>query len=367
MKRILADVRAFGIQYLRSRVGAFFALIFPLILILLFGSIFSQTGSARVTLYVQDLDSSWASQEFVRALNYTNVTVIAYIPTTANFTGYVSEHSINVALQIPKGFRSAVENASAGKQNVSSNLIFTGDVTQSTYQIAFEVVNQVATQFNFRIARAQPVIGVRATPFTRQSFSYIDFFVPGVIGFTVLTTPLFGMTSICAEYRTRRFFKLLATTRLSKPEWLAAKVIFYVVLMFVSVALMFAAGILVFGMKATLTPLAILLIVAGTVEFTSLGMLLGIFVKDAETAAAIANAIGFPMMFLAGTFFPIESMPPFLQSIARVLPLTFLNEGLRATMVFGSDTTAVNYLLLTLAFAAVLFVIPARALSWKSK
>jgi len=73
------------------------------------------------------------------------------------------------------------------------------------------------------------------------------------------------------------------------------------------------------------------------------------------------------MMFLAGSFFPIDSMPSFLQTIARALPLTYINEGLRATMVLANEGTAVTYLLVTLGFAFVFFVVGARGLSWKSK
>ena len=96
-------------------------------------------------------------------------------------------------------------------------------------------------------------------------------------------------------------------------------------------------------------------------------MVLGIFVRDPGTGEALANAIGFPMMFLAGSFFPIDSMPSFLQTIARALPLTYINEGLRATMVLANEGTAVTYLLVTLGFAFVFFVVGARGLSWKSK
>jgi len=133
------------------------------------------------------------------------------------------------------------------------------------------------------------------------------------------------------------------------------------------VALMVVTGIFIFGMKAGLTSMALLIIVAGTVEFTSMGMALGIFVRDPETGAAIANAVGFPMMFLAGSFFPVDAMPAFLQTFARFLPLTYINEGLRATMTFGIDATALVDLVITLGFAIAFFVIAARGLSWKSK
>ena len=367
MKRILADVSAFGRQYLRSRVGTFFALAFPVILILLFGAIFSSSGTPRVPLAVQDLDSTTASRGFVQALNNTTLITYQAIPTNVNFQDYMRAHSINVALQIPAGFQAALIRAEMGNASAKVNVTLAGDRTQSSFGIVYSAVAAVATAFNLKVANATEVVSVDESQFTVRQFGYIDFFLPGIIGFTVLTTPMFGMTSICAEYRTRRFFKLLATTKLSKAEWLAAKVVFYVLLLFVSVAIMMFVGVAVFGMQATLTPLAVLLIIAGTFEFTSLGMVLGIFVRDPGTGEALANAIGFPMMFLAGSFFPIDTMPPFLRTLARGLPLTYINEGLRATMVFGNDGTALTYLFITLGFAVVFFVVGARGLSWKSK
>ncbi len=369
MKRILADVSAFGRQYLRSRVGTFFALAFPVILILLFGSIFSSSGSPRVPLAVQDQDGTAASIGFVQALNDTKLITYQAIPSdpAINFTEYMRQHSINIALKIPSGFQEAIVAAETGNSRANVSVILAGDPSQSSYGIAYSAIAAVTTEFNFKVANATPVVSVTESQFTVRQFGYIDFFLPGIIGFTVLTTPMFGMTSICAEYRTRRFFKLLATTKLSKAEWLAAKVVFYVLLLFVSVAIMMFVGVIVFGMQATLTPIAVLLIIAGTFEFTSLGMVLGIFVRDPGTGEALANAIGFPMMFLAGSFFPIDAMPPFLRTLARGLPLTYINEGLRATMVFGNDGTALTYLFITLGFAVVFFVVGARGLSWKSK
>ncbi len=367
MNRILADVSAFGRQYLRSRVGAFFALAFPIILILLFGAIFSQSGSPQIPLYVQDLDRTPSSREFLTLLNNTTVITYQAMPTGANFQDYIRAHSINVALQIPAGFQDQIVRARAGNASARVNVTLAGDATQSSYGIVHSAVNAVATGFNLDIANASEVVSVTPSPVSLRHLSYIDLFLPGIIGFTILTTPLFGMTSICADYRTRRYFKLLATTKLSKSEWLASKIIFHVLLLFVSVALMLLTGFVVFRMQAIFTPIAVLLIIAGTVEFTAMGMLLGIFVRDPETGAAIANAIGFPMMFLAGSFFPVDAMPSFLQTFARVLPLTYINEGLRATMVFETESTAVTNLLVTLGFAVVFFAAAARGLSWKSK
>src|SRR5438132_13377136 len=104
MSRILADMKAFGTQYLRSRVGTFFALVFPILLILLFGAIFGSSGSSQVTLSVQDLDNQWASHALMDALYKTTALTVHAIPASADFSQSIRDHSINVALQLPVGF-----------------------------------------------------------------------------------------------------------------------------------------------------------------------------------------------------------------------------------------------------------------------
>src|SRR3989442_13103278 len=100
MKRILADVTAFGRQYLRSRVGTFFALAFPVILILLVGAIFSSSGPPRVSLPVQDQDQKPASRAFVQALNNPPLITYQPIPPPAEFPQNRRPHALTVALRI---------------------------------------------------------------------------------------------------------------------------------------------------------------------------------------------------------------------------------------------------------------------------
>jgi ABC-2 type transport system permease protein len=97
------------------------------------------------------------------------------------------------------------------------------------------------------------------------------------------------------------------------------------------------------------------MIIAGCLVFTGLGMMISRFSKDEESANAAASAITFPMMFLSGSFFALESMPSYLQMIAKVMPLTYLNEGLRDTMIYGNAESAL-FNLGVLAVLAVVFM-----------
>jgi ABC-2 type transport system permease protein len=99
--------------------------------------------------------------------------------------------------------------------------------------------------------------------------------------------------------------------------------------------------------------------------FVGIGMILTRFVKEAESAAAPANAISFPLMFLSGSFFALEMMPGFMQTAVRILPLYYVNEGLRASMAFDDHMTALRYAAIIGVFAAVVFILGIIATKWE--
>jgi ABC-2 type transport system permease protein len=96
-----------------------------------------------------------------------------------------------------------------------------------------------------------------------------------------------------------------------------------------------------------------------------LGMLVGTVTKNPETAGVIGNIVTFPMMFLAGTFFPISIMPHYLQSIAHVLPLYYIVEGLNNVMVYANYTGAVIDLVVVGVITVVIFAAAVKLFKWR--
>jgi ABC-2 type transport system permease protein len=369
MKRVFADLKAYGKQFLRSKIGTFFTFGFPILLILLFGAIFSGAEDLTITLHIQDEDDSVMSKTFIEIMNSTGVLNIEYIPKDADIEEFISDNSLTVALHIPEGFQ---ENLSMyNRSNLPPGIVFNvtlyGEQSQTTYSIAQAVVAGSINGLNDAQFQNAKALGMQTASVTPQEFEYIDFFLPGVVGFTVMATPMFAMASICTEYRTRGYFKLLGSTPLTKSEWLTSKVFWFLFVIFLSFALMLAVGIAAFGLKVTLTLEAVAIVMVGTILFTSLGMLIGSVTKNPETSAAIANAIMFPMMFLSGTFFPLESMPAYLQSVASVMPLTYINNGLRDTMIFGNANSALINLGVVIIIALIFFILASKFMSWKKK
>ena len=366
MSRILTDILGFGRQYIRSKTGAFFAFVFPILLILLFGAIFTQS-STRVTLPVQNLDDGQASQDILSILNKTGLVKIEMISPQENLTSYIHDKSLSLALFIPSNFNSSIAQLKASNGTGVVNLTLYGDPSQSTFGTANAALNAAVTSLNYNLEGTRPLISYDTKKPGSEQFSFIDFFVPGVVGITVMTNSLYSMTSICAEYRNRGYFKLLATTKIRKYEWLLSKFVFYTLLLYASLFVTFAVGKLAFNIQATLTPISLLLIPAGAFLFVSLGMLLGVVIKDPESGAAISIVIGFPMMFLSGSFWPLDSMPLYMQAVAKALPLTYFNDGLRDTMVYGNTMSSIFNLLVVVAIGIVFFVLASRLMSWKER
>jgi ABC-2 type transport system permease protein len=112
--------------------------------------------------------------------------------------------------------------------------------------------------------------------------------------------------------------------------------------------------------------LAGLFIAIGAMAFLALGYVIASFARTEEAANGMTSVVQFPMMFLSGTFFPLDQMPAFLQGIARVIPLTYLSDALRQVMVGGAPFVPLPVDALVLGgWLVVTLVISARFFRWQ--
>ena len=118
--------------------------------------------------------------------------------------------------------------------------------------------------------------------------------------------------------------------------------------------------------KALLSGAYLALAVIGSIVFLAMGFGVAGWAKNENQAAPVANLISLPMMFLSGSFFPREAMPEFLQTVTRFLPLTYLNDALRAVINDGSGLDVIGTDIFGLAVWAVIsFVIATRLFKWE--
>lgn len=365
-RRVIADLKITARGFIRSRVGLFFSLIFPVILILLFGSIFSGS-SGPVTVYIQNNDqgacqsavSLCASTSFISALNSTKAMTLVFVPSSENFTEYLLAHSSTDGIIIPQGFQS---DFVSGKP---VNVTVYGNPASTTSDIVSGVTTEIVNGFNLERAHGTAVIGVSSQTIKAVGTKYIDFFVPGMVGFAILTSPMFAMVNISSQYKRDKLFKQLSLTPLTKSEWLMSKVLWYVLITFGSFVLMTAVGVYAFGATVHLSPYLVPFLVLGPLLFVSLGMLVGTVSNSVESAAVVGNLITFPMMFLSGTFFPVSDFPSFLQTFAHILPLFYVIDGLNNVMIYSNFWPALIDLGIVAAMAAVIFGLAVGFFKWR--
>ena len=368
LSRTIADLKVYGRSSLRSREGFFFTLVFPVILILLFGAIFSGGGVSQSTVYVQNNDTGPVGAALVSAMNSTSNycsnsssagLCLRLAPTDVNFSQYLSSKSASDGIVIPANFSLAFESG----QDV--NVTVFGNPSSTTSAVVSGIVAEVVNGFNVRGATGVHHVGIASRTAVSSNYKYIDFLVPGLIGFAALTSPMFAMVNMSSTYRRDKVFKLLSLTPLTKTEWLLSKIIWYVCTTVVSFVLMTAVGVYVFGAHIALNWGIGMFLLLGPFFFVSLGMLVGTVSNTPEAASVVGNLVTFPMMFLSGTFFPVSSMPKYLQAVAHVLPLYYMIDGLNEVMIYGNFEAAYTDMALLLAISVVVFALAVKFFRWR--
>lgn len=361
LKNIRADFVVYARNFLRTRSSIFFALLFPVIFLLVFGAIFSGNQS-KIPVYVQNLDNgSPLASSFMTAVNSSGVLSVVNVPQNVNIKDYISQNSISTALVIPQAFSEDI--ASHQKVNIS----FYYNPAQSTSQEAEQAIAFVVQDFNFRLDNATPLVLTSTNTISSSGTQYIDYLVPGLIGLSILTSGVFSLTYLVNNYRKEKIFRQLSLTPLTRGEWLVSKFVWNLIIALISVFLMITVGDLVFGANVSFNLLILPIIFFGVFGFVSLGIIAGAISKSEETASVIGNIITFPMMFLSGTFFPVALMPVYLQEFARFLPLYYVIDGMNSVTLFSNMGSYVVDLAVTAAISIAFFMIALKVFSWRER
>ncbi len=362
--RILADLKIVVRSYLRNPVALFFSLIFPIVLIALFGLIFSGAGNSPIPVQVLNLDhNSGTSQEFLSALNATNVVKIQFVDwNESKFAALLGQNDDPIGLVIPNGFAA---NYSA-RQPVAVT-VYTDPEDAADSGAVLGAVQGVSNYFNLNASGGSEIVSIDQRYVGSQVFTYIDYLIPGLIGFSILTSPMFSMVDVAASYRKEGIFRQLSLTPLTRAEWLTSHFLWYMGITFVTAGIMIGSGVVLFGARVHVTLGLVPFLIAGPLFFVSLGMLAGSVAKTPESAALIGNIITFPMMFLSGTFFPVSDFPAGLQGFAHILPLYYVIDGMNQVMLFSNAARAALDFGVVLAGAIVVFVLAIRFFTWRGE
>lgn len=344
----LAIVRGF----IRDKSSVFFALVFPLMFLVLFGSIFSDQSQSKVNL-----------------VEVGTVSLVDEMPPDAR--GAFDE---TFDVTHTDDLEAALAQVRRGDADVAIEM--DGDRLVAHYtqtdQVKAAVTQGALRAFvdgtNVALSGQPPRYSLAVQRVEDDSLKTIQFVTPGLLGWAVAMSASFGAAATLQGWRQSKLLRRLQLSPVSTRTVVAARVAVTVAIALVQMAIFLGLGAAAFGLRLTgAWPMAIPLLVVGTLCFMAVGLLAGAVAKTTEGAVNMANFFVLPMAFLSGSFFPLDGAPAWLQVVSRLLPLRHLNDGMLDVMVRGEGAGAALVPMGILAvFALVITLLAARLFHWES-
>ena len=207
---------------------------------------------------------------------------------------------------------------------------------------------------------------VREAPVTEPGSRYVDFLLPGLIGLNIMSSGMWGIGWVIVETRQKKLLKRMIATPMRRGEFLLAFVLMRVFFLALEFPVLLLFGRLAFGvpLRGSLWTLGLLALL-GALAFAGLGLLVASRARNTQTVNGLINLVMMPMFLLSGVFFSASHFPDGMQPFIRALPLTALNDAMRAVMIEGAGLVAVApQALLLAAMGAVSFATALRFFRW---
>ncbi len=195
---------------------------------------------------------------------------------------------------------------------------------------------------------------------------YIDFLIPGLIGMSLMNSGMWGVGFSLVDMRQRKLLKRFLATPMRRSDFLLAVMSSRLVLMVIEVGLLLVFGMIVFHMPVagSFVSLAVLGSIAA-IAFGGVGLLTACRAQKVESVSGLINVVMMPMWIFSGVFFSYEHFPPAALPFIKALPLTALNDALRAIILEGASLSSQSLRLLILAlWGGISFVLALRWFRW---
>lgn len=358
LRAMMAIAKASLTSIFRSPSAVIFSFLFPIIFILVFGFL---SSSSPVIKVVFDPASSIDNPIYQKLIEKQTIKVLS--STKEKALDELSKGHITAILKIKE-----IEKNSFPKYDIQ---ITTSSAAADRIGLLQSLIQQTIAELNQQFIPDQ----IAYATFTKETipgrvYRTIDFILPGQLGFSLLSAGVFGVAFIFFNLRQtlvlKRFFATpIKRTYIVFGEGLG-RIIFQmitavVILLFGHFAFKFT---LINGWVTFLELIALSLI--GLVIFMGFGFVVSGVAKSESTIPPFANIVTLPQFLLAGTFFPIDNFPTWLQPLCNLLPLTHLNQAMRNVAFEGAHLTdCLPQLQILLIWGVIVYAIAVKVFKWE--
>lgn len=328
-------------EFYREPEAVFWVFGFPIVLAFALGLAFRNTGPGELTVGV----AAGARDSTIAAVLDSSPRLKASVLDTA--TARVRLNSGRIALLVVPG----------------DPLVYRFDSTRTESGLARLEVDDVLQRAQGR----KDLVAIRDDRATAPGSRYIDFLIPGLLGMNLLGSGIWGVGFSVVQARQRKLLKRYMATPMRRSHYLLSFIFSRLVFLLLEVVALVGCGWLLFGVavRGSLTTLVGISIL-GAFAFAGLGLLVASRAKTIEGVSGLMNLVMLPMWILSGTFFSYSRFPDAMIPFVKALPLTALNDALRAIMIDGAGLMSLGApLAVVVAWGAVSFAIALRIFRWR--
>jgi ABC-2 type transport system permease protein len=351
----------------RDRAALFWTLFFPVMFVLLFGVLFSGSGnSSKVSVGYVDLDGTATSAQVKAAFSQVSILDL-HVGTLEAEKAAMQNGDVSAVIVIPKGLQDAVVKTRSGQATSVAIQLYTDPSQTQTTQVVIDAVNAIAGGFSLVASGGSAVLSVGPQlTLTSSNVSTVTYLVPSILAMALMQLGVFAAVPL-VQQREKGILKRMGATPLPRWKLVASNILLRLIVAAVDTVLIIGVGIVVFNVQVVGNiALAAGFVFLGAGAFLAIGFALASFLKTEEQATGVVQVVQMPLMFLSGIFFPFAFMPEFLRSVARLLPLTYLGDGLRQSMVNAPQIAPLALDAAILAgWLVVCLAISARSFRWE--
>jgi ABC-2 type transport system permease protein len=374
----------------RAKMLLFFFVLFPILLMSMFGFIYPPTPRSNPTTgnigtafpnlpvsIVQMDDGQMANlvaSQFIQISSQQHLFTVSEIASFQAARNQLVEGNLKGIIIIPQGFSDALAAGQPATVQVTVDETnpTTASVVQAEISAVFSIIGSSMSAQNINTITGGGVnsafilqpISVTQVPLISGVASSFEFLAPGFMALTVITGSLQGVASAISREKEQGTMDGLLASPIPHVSIILGKVAAQTVRGLIQGFLILGLSIILFGVQIYGSPIIMFFVLLlGTASFVGVGIILTAVAPDQETAQMMTMLLQFPMMFISGILFPIDQLPGWLQLIGKALPLYYASDALRKVIILNASLNAIMpdvlilivYTVLTMALAIPLF------------
>ena len=359
IRAMLAVTKASLVATFRSPQSIFFSLFFPIVLIWIFGSLASGGGGASAVNVAFEKNIDSASVLYLEMANHPLLKIED--PSKKDIEEELSKGRIAAIIDVQKADSGTTPYVIHLRTSSASQREF--GMLQSVLSNIIHSVDELTYTDRKTVAR------VEKTEIAGRKYKMIDFFLPGMIGFSLIGSAVFGIAFLFYSLRETLVLKRMYATPIQRGYIILGESISKVLFQLLTVVILIAFGYFMYNFTLangfiTFVNMLILSFL-GLLVFMGFGFLISGLSKNQTVIPIYANIFMFPQYFLSGTFFPKTALPSAMQPVLQFLPLTALNDSLRNVAFEGLSLWSCWPQMLTmLVWGIAVYAVTAKFFKW---